>query len=88
MYRALAAEGKPVLGLVLMRNMALNDPKMAAGALVLGSFDTSPGGLQELLEVATCMESLRQKGDETSRICVDCHGTAQNEVTGTLPSAA
>src|SRR5688572_20264612 len=60
---ALTSEGELLLGLVLMRNVTLADPSTAAPALVLGSFDFSVTGLEELYSVAERIEALRADPD-------------------------
>lgn len=64
----LAAQGNLVLGLVLMWNRALTgQPGKVAPALVLGTYDFSPRGLEELLQVAWHINDCRSHEDAQVR---------------------
>ncbi len=71
LLEALTREGEIVLGLVLMRNTVLSDKASAAPALVLGSFDFSVAGFEELYAVAERIETLRNDPDPSSRRAVE-----------------
>ncbi|MGJ8673405.1 hypothetical protein [Rubritalea sp.] len=61
-----ADSGVPMLGVVLMRNSILQNPKETGSALALGSTDFTPEGLNQLNQFADRINGSRHKEDDQS----------------------
>ena len=68
--RHLARKGDILLGVVVMRNTLLANSHAAAPALVLGSFNFSATGMDELIDVAKRFDALRTSTDDSARDAV------------------
>ena len=63
----LVIHGQPAVGLVVMRNMVLEDPEAVAPVLILASTDVTPSGFRELLDTLDRIEQCRDSSDPEVR---------------------